>query len=407
MKRSRKITFRGSGGDTLAARLDLPAGPPVAYALFAHCFTCSKDTLAASRIGDALTASGIAVLRFDFTGLGGSEGDFANTNFSSNIADLVAAADHLRVEFGGPGILIGHSLGGTAVLAAAAKIETVKAVVTINAPFDPKHVLNLFQDEIGRIEEHGEAEVMLGGRRFRVRREFLADVSTQRMEQTIGALHKPLLVFHAPQDATVSVENARLIFEAARHPKSFVALDGANHLLTRSDDAKYVAAVLSAWVSKYVPRPTLASASDAPRHVLVEEAGTGKYTQTVAAGPHHIVADEPRPLSDDIGMSPYELLAAALGACTSITLRMFADRHGWPLDQISVRLAHGKEYATDCADCDSKGGKIDVIDRTIDMTGQLDDDQRQKLLAVAEMCPVHRTLKSAITIRTQSGKTAD
>jgi uncharacterized OsmC-like protein/pimeloyl-ACP methyl ester carboxylesterase len=407
VKRSKRINFRGGGGDALAARLDLPLGPPVAYALFAHCFTCSKDTLAASRISESLTGCGIAVLRFDFTGLGGSEGEFANTNFSSNIADLVAAADHLRAEFGGPGILIGHSLGGTAVLAAAARIETVTAVVTINAPFDPKHVLNLFQDEIGHIEEQGEAEVTLGGRRFHVRREFLADVSAQRMEETIGALHKPLLVFHAPQDATVSVENARLIFEAARHPKSFVALDGANHLLTRSDDAQYVAAVISAWVSNYIPRPVLATGSDAPRDVLVEETRTGKYTQTIIAGPHRIAADEPRPISDDIGMSPYELLTAALGACTSMTLRMFAERHGWPLDRVSVRLSHGKEYVADCAECDTKNGKIDVIDRSINLVGQLDGDQRKKLLAVSEMCPVHRTLQSAITIRTRWSETTD
>lgn len=258
MQPGNKVTFRGGTGDLLAARLDLPAGEPVASALFAHCFTCSKDTLAASRVSQALTASGIAVLRFDFTGLGGSEGEFANTNFTSNVTDLVAAAEFMRAERGGPDIVIGHSLGGTAVLAAAARIPAVAAVVTINAPCEPKHVLNLLKDDTGRIDREGEADIELGGRRFRIKREFLVDLSTQRMTTVIASLRKPLLVFHSPQDSTVGIENARLIFDAAHHPKSFVSLDGADHLLTRREDATYVAAVLATWASRYVAHPALA-----------------------------------------------------------------------------------------------------------------------------------------------------
>lgn len=254
LRLTNKVNFPGGSGGVLAASLDLPAQSPNAYAIFAHCFTCSKDTLAASRISKALAEHGIAVLRFDFTGLGGSEGNFSDTTFSTNVADLVAAASYMRTEYGGPGILIGHSLGGTAVLAAAASIESVTAVVTINAPCEPEHVLRLFGSDVERIAEQGVADVELGGRRFQVRREFLSDVSRQRVTDTIAKLHKPLLVFHAPQDTTVDVDNARLIFESARHPKSFVALDGADHMLTRIEDAKYVAAVLAAWASRYLPR---------------------------------------------------------------------------------------------------------------------------------------------------------
>ncbi len=402
MRLGKKVSFLGGSGDLLAARLDLPANVPVAYALFAHCFTCTKDTLAASRISESLTGCGIAVLRFDFTGLGGSEGDFANTHFSSNVADLVAAAEYLLAEFGGPGILIGHSFGGTAVLAAAARIASVKAVVTINAPFDPKHVLNLLKEDIDRIEKQGEAEVDLAGRRFRIKREFLTDVSTRDMAQTIATLHKPLLVFHAPQDSTVGVENARLIFDAAQHPKSFVSIDGADHLITRGEDAKYIAAVLAAWVSRYIPRPALAVEEDVPRRVLVREAGDGKFKQIVTVGPHHIVADEPKPLGDDAGMSPYELLTAALGVCTSMTLRMYADRQGLSLERISVRLSHGKIYATDCMDCETQDVKVDVIEREIEICGQLTDNQRQKILEIADKCPVHRTLNAKVIIRTRS-----
>jgi uncharacterized OsmC-like protein/pimeloyl-ACP methyl ester carboxylesterase len=401
MPLSKKVSFRGSNGDLLAARLDLPAREPVASALFAHCFTCSKETLAASRISDALTALGIAVLRFDFTGLGGSEGEFANTNFSSNVSDLVAAAEFLRAERGGPDILIGHSLGGTAVLAAAPKIPGVKAVVTINAPCEPKHVLHLLKDRADDIEKVGEAEVELGGRRFRIKREFLTDVSMLRMTEVIASLRKPLLVFHSPQDSTVGIENARLIFDAARHPKSFVSLDRADHLLTRREDAAYVAAVLAAWASRYIARGLEPEDATGPRRVIVRSVEGSKFAQTIVAGPHAIPADEPKPIGDDTGLSPYELLSAALGACTSMTLRMYAERQGWPLERVVVTLSHDKIHAADCTDCETKDGKIDQIERQIELSGPLGDDQRRRLLEIADRCPVHRTLHSEVVIRTR------
>jgi putative redox protein len=403
MRSSKKVSFRGGNGDLLAARLDLPATEPVASALFAHCFTCSKETLAASRISDALTALGIAVLRFDFTGLGGSEGEFANTNFSSNVSDLVAAAEFLGAERGGPDILIGHSLGGTAVLAAASRIPRVVAVVTINAPGDPKHVLHLLKGHADDIEKLGEVDIELGGRRFRIKREFLADVSMQRMAEVIASLRKPLLVFHSPQDSTVGIENARLIFDAARHPKSFVSLDRADHLLTRREDAAYVASVLAAWASRYIAHHHPQQEEPAgPRSVVVRSVDGSKFAQTIAAGPHSLTADEPRPVGDDTGLSPYELLSAALGACTSMTLRMYAERQGWPLERVSVSLSHSKIHATDCTECETKEGKIDTIEREIELSGPLDDGQRLRLLEIADRCPVHRTLNSEVVIRTRS-----
>lgn len=249
------IRFTGALGTQLAARLDSPPGEPLAFALFAHCFTCSKDTLAASRISAALTARGIAVLRFDFTGLGGSEGDFANTNFSSNVADLVAAAAWLRINHKAPAILIGHSLGGAAVLAAAREIPEAAAVATIGAPYDPGHVRQLLAPAIAEIEAAGEAEVDLAGRKFRIKKQFLQDIGGRESRDAIASLRKALLVFHSPRDTTVSVDNAARIFMAAKHPKSFVSLDDADHLLTRKEDAHYVAAVLAAWASRYIGAP--------------------------------------------------------------------------------------------------------------------------------------------------------
>ncbi len=398
------IRFPGALGNMLAARLDLPSGVPVAFALFAHCFTCSKDTLAASRISAALTAHGIGVLRFDFTGLGGSEGDFANTNFSSNIADLLAAAKWLRERHQAPQILIGHSLGGAAVLAAAHEIPEARAVATIGAPLDPGHVRHLFEPAVSEIEAAGEAEVALAGRKFRVKKQFLEDLGNQNTHDRIAALRKALLIFHSPRDTTVDIENAAQIFMAAKHPKSFVSLDDADHLLTRKEDAAYVAAVLAAWVSRYIDPPstqTLA-ASAAPDIVTVSETREGRFTQTITVGGHRLQADEPVSAGgDNSGPSPYDLLLAGLGACTSMTLRMYADQKQWPLERVTVRLKHEKIHAQDCSDCETREGKIDRIEREIEITGALDDGQRARLLEIANKCPVHRTLHSEVIVPTR------
>jgi putative redox protein len=402
---SQAVSFPGTTGDVLAARLDLPTGAePRACALFAHCFTCSKDSRAANFISEALTDAGIAVLRFDFTGLGGSEGDFANTSFSSNVADLVAAATWLRQQHRPPAILVGHSLGGAAVLSAAASIPEAVAVATINAPADPGHVAHLFADKRAEIDARGEADVELAGRKFRVRREFLADVAEQKLTAAIAALRRALLVFHAPGDTQVGIDNASTIFLAAKHPKSFVSLADADHLLSRREDGLYVGAVLAAWASRYLsPAASDARSPGGPRDVVfVNEMRRGKFQQEIAVGPHRLIADEPTASGgDDSGPSPYELLASALGACTSMTIRSYADLKGLPLDRVSVRLRHDKIHATDCAECETKEGRIDRIERVIELEGSLDEAQRAKLLEIANKCPVHRTLHSEVFIPTR------
>ena len=400
-----KVQFPGSLGAQLAARLDAPPGKPIAYALFAHCFTCSKDSLAASRIGAALTARGIAVLRFDFTGLGSSDGDFANTNFSSNVADLVAAAAWMREKHEAPKLLIGHSLGGAAVLAAAAEIPEAVAVATIGAPFEPSHVKNLLAPALPAIEAAGEAEVDLAGRKFRIRKQFLEDIAGRNNRNSIANLRKALLIFHSPRDATINIDNAAQIFLAAKHPKSFVSLDDADHLLTRREDAAYVAAVLSAWASRYLGEPVMGAlpmAAGDPGLVTVTETREGKFTQEVRVGKHHLRADEPVEAGGtDTGLSPYDFLLAGLGACTSMTIRLYADLKKLPLEKVTVRLKHNKVHAQDCAECETKEGKIDRIDREIELAGSLDEAQRAKLLEIANKCPVHRTLHSEIWIPTR------
>lgn len=404
--RSEKITFAGSQGEPLAARLDLPDGAVRACALFAHCFTCSKDTLAAARIAGALAEKGIAVLRFDFTGLGGSGGDFANTDFSSNIADLVKAADYLRAEHGAPSLLVGHSLGGAAVLAAAGEIPEVKAVATIGAPADPAHVAGHFAAARPEIEARGEAEVEIAGRTFRIGKGFLDDIEGQKLEHAIGGLRRALLVFHAPGDGVVGIENAERIYKAAKHPKSFVSLDDADHMLSRKADAAWVAGVLSSWAGRYIgsDEPDVAPV-EAPEEgqVTVEETREGHFTQQVRAGRHVMIADEPHAVGgDDRGPGPYNYLLAGLGACTSMTMRMYAERKGWPLERVSVSLRHAKIHARDCADCETAEGKIDEIEREIQISGDLDDQQRERLMEIADKCPVHRTLTSENRIRTRA-----
>ncbi len=400
MADSHKVTFQGSQGDMLAARLDTPIGPPRGYALFAHCFSCSKDVYAAARISKALTRHGWSVLRFDFTGLGASEGDFANTNFSSNVEDLVAAADFLRRDYQAPLMLIGHSLGGAAVLMAALQISEAVAVATIGAPSDPNHVAHNFAQHIQEIEREGEAQVTLGGRPFTIKRQFLDDIKNHNVLRAANILKKALLVMHAPLDDYVGVENASEIFLAARHPKSFISLDNADHLLTRKRDAFYVANLLNCWVDRYLPESEMPN--DAPNGqdgaVIVRETGLGKYGNYVVAGGHLQHASEPESVGgDNSGSTPYDYLTAALGACTSITLRMYADLKKLPLKRVTVKLRHEKKHAEDCEACT---GKVDHISREIQLEGDLDDEQKVRLLEIADRCPVHKTLNAPVIITT-------
>jgi uncharacterized OsmC-like protein/fermentation-respiration switch protein FrsA (DUF1100 family) len=400
-----RFQFTGEGGHQLAAVLDMPEREPVAHALFAHCFTCGKDVLAARRIASALSAKGIAVLRFDFTGLGSSEGDFANSTFSSNVADLVRAADHLRETRKAPAILIGHSLGGAAILAAAGKIPEAKAVVTIAAPSDPAHVTGLFADRIEDIRRHGKVEVRLAGRPFHITSEFLDDIAEHGLMAHVTNLHKSLLIMHAPTDATVGIDNATRIFVAAKHPKSFVSLAGADHLLSGKRDAVYVADVITAWATRYldpVASEQVADPGEALRNVVVRETRNSKFQQSVSIGPHQMLADEPVAAGgEDTGPGPYDFVLAGLGACTSMTMRMYADRKSLPLERVTVTLKHSKIHAQDCAECETREGMLDQIDRIIAMEGSLDGEQRRKLMEIADKCPVHRTLTSEIHIVTR------
>jgi uncharacterized OsmC-like protein/fermentation-respiration switch protein FrsA (DUF1100 family) len=400
--RTERLEFANLRGEKLAALMDLPLGRPNAFALFAHCFTCGKDNLAAKRISERLAMSGIGVLRFDFTGLGTSEGEFANTHFSSNVDDLVAAADFLRKSRGIPAILIGHSLGGAAVLAAARRIPDAVAVVTIAAPCDPAHVTGLFKEHIDKIRSQGEVEVSLAGRPFRIKREFLDDVTEQKITERLANLHKALLVFHSPTDDIVGIENASRIFTAAKHPKSFVSLAGADHLLSKKNDAVYVANVIAAWAERYFEQPVNRDDKQIEiGTVLVRETGAGKFQQEVLSGPHRFLADEPVKVGGlDSGPGPYDLLLAGLGACTSMTMRLYADHKKLPLERVSVRLVHNRIHAEDCLNCETREGMLDRIDRNITMEGPLDAEQRKRLLEIANKCPVHRTLESEIEIRT-------
>jgi len=399
-----RMTFTGHSGDTLAARLDLPSGPILATALFAHCFTCSKDIPAARRISARLNNAGIAVLRFDFTGLGHSGGEFENTSFSSNIADLVLAAEALAARNLAPALLIGHSLGGAAVLGAARKISSVRAVVTIGAPYDPGHVTDNFGDALEKIEADGVAEVMLGGRAIRIGKRFVDDVRAENLETEIANLHRALLVLHAPGDMTVGIENAAQIFSAAKHPKSFVTLDNADHLITNPDDAEYAAGVIAAWATKYLDLKPPAPPPGAPEGIVcVSEADADGFLQDINSGPdHHALADEPLSYGgSNRGMSPYGFLSAGLGACTSMTIRMYARRKGWPLTHVEVGVSHDKVHAQDAVS--GTDAKADTFTRVIHLTGDLSPEQRAKLIEIANKCPVHRTLEQSATVITVEG----
>lgn len=399
---TKRFTFPGHAGTSLAARLDLPEGPVLATALFAHCFTCSKDIPAARRIAARLSGMGIAVLRFDFTGLGHSEGEFENTDFSSNVEDLISAAQTLTHRNMPPDLLIGHSLGGAAVLRARAGIPSVKGVVTLGAPFDPAHVALHFKDALPEIEQNGSAEVSLGGRPFVIGKRFVDDIRQAPLDLAISELDAALLVMHAPTDTTVGIDNAGEIFRAAKHPKSFVTLDDSDHLISRPRDAEYAAQVIAAWAGRYIDLSPPAPPPGAPEGVLrVTEADPEGFLQDIHSGPHHhVLADEPKAYGGtNRGMSPYGFVAAGLGACTSMTIRMYARRKEWPLDTVSVEVCHDKVHAQDASP--GAAAKIDQFTRVIHLVGPLSDQQRAKLMEIADKCPVHRTLENGAKVVTR------
>lgn len=393
-----KVTFPGADGQTLAGRLELPVAAPRAYVLFAHCFTCTKNIRAAANIARALSSEGLAVLRFDFTGLGESEGDFATTNFSSNVEDLVAAAGYLARNYQAPSILVGHSLGGTAVLQAAMRLQQVVAVATIGAPARAAHLRKLLAGAADEITDHGEAEVSLGGRPFTIRKQFIDDLEAQPLPHTIRGLRRALLVMHSPLDQVVDISNATEIFHNALHPKSFISLDHADHLLSDDRDSGYAGQVLAAWASRYLPdRP--GQVETLPEAVVRATTGEG-YRTEVQAGAHALVADEPVSVGGtNLGPTPYGLLSAALAACTSMTLRMYANHKKLEVSRIDVTVEGERVHAKDCAECETASGFAHRFTRSIAIEGSLDSAQRQRMLEIADRCPVHRTLEGEMVIR--------
>ncbi len=403
--KQQKVFFPNADGNELAAILNLPEDEkPIAFVLFAHCFTCTKNIAAAVNIARAMSRQRFAVLRFDFTGLGESTGEFAETTFSSQISDLVAAARFLEENFAGPKILVGHSLGGTAVLHAAPKITSIRGVVSIAAPFHPDYVSGLIEDSREEIERSGKATVMIAGRPFTIGKEFLDDIAAQNPREVIRRLDAALLVMHSPRDRIVGIDNAADIYQAARHPKSFISLDPADHLLSRKEDSRYAGDMIAAWSRRYLDiyekEPVLfPEATD--NRVTVRTGTEGFRTEMFVRG-QALVADEPESVGGTgQGPTPYDYLLAALGSCTSMTVQMYARRKKWPLQAAVVRLDHRKIHAEDCAQCEDPGHRIDRFERELDLIGDLNEEQRQRLLEIADKCPVHRTLKGEPLIATR------
>jgi len=393
-----KVNFKNQHDHELSARIEMPVDKrPTAYALFAHCFTCSKNLQAVTNISRALTSKGIAVMRFDFTGLGESEGDFADTNFSSNVEDLICAADYLKSEYEAPKIIIGHSLGGAAVLMAASLLDSIEAIATIGAPADPPHVKHLFQNSLEEINESGFAKVSIGGRPFTIKKQFIDDLENNDLPKTISELKKPLIVFHSPQDEIVDIKNAEKIYTSAHHPKSYVSLDRADHLLTNKRDATYVGEVIASWADRYVNLEKELDLETDRQVVVRNEAGNGLLTEIKANG-HYLLADEPKSVGGtDLGGTPYDLLVSALGACTALTLRLYANHKKIDLDEVKVHLSREKRHAADAETLDNKS-LMEFIDIELELTGDLTDEQRNRMIEIAHKCPVHKTLTNGLKI---------
>lgn len=397
----KKIKFTNSEGLELSGYLELPLNRhPHSYVLFAHCFTCNKNFFAVKNISRALSAQGYGVLRFDFSGLGESAGEFADTTFSGNVEDLLSAAEYLEKHYQAPEMLIGHSLGGAAVIFAAEKLASVKSVVTIGAPSSPVHVKHLLKSNLEEIEEKGVAEVNVGGRNFTIKKNFLKDINTHDLSEFARDLKKAFLIMHSPQDPVVEISNAEALYKSVKHPKSFVSLDGADHLLTNDKDSEYAGRVIASWASRYLEIPEDKDLET--EHQVVANLGAEGFTTQMRAGKHYFTADEPKSFGgEDFGPSPYEFLSAGLAACTSMTIQMYARRKKWPLTNVETHVDHKKTHAEDCENCERNTSKIDIFERLIVLKGNLDEQQQQKLLEIADKCPVHRSLSNKVKITTQ------
>ncbi len=397
----KKVIFRNNENQELVGRIELPTNQsPHNYAIFAHCFTCNKNLSAVKNISRALTKNGFGVLRFDFTGLGESEGDFEDTNFSGNVNDLISASDFLKDNYKAPSLIIGHSLGGAASIFAASQIESIKAIATIGAPSNPQHVQHLLRSSIEEIKANGKAIINLSGRDFTIKKQFLDDLETKSLPEVVKHIKKALLVIHSPQDRTVSIKNAEEIYKAASHPKSFISIDGADHLLMNKEDSKYVGNVISNWAKRYVEIPELERLNTHHQVIASLDKADG-FTTQMKVGNHYLIADEPISYEgNDYGPSPYELVSAGLSACTAMTVQMYVKRKGWDLQNIEVHTSYGKMHATDCENCEDKSSKIDTFNREIKLKGELNEDQIKRILQIADKCPVHKTLHNEVQVIT-------
>lgn len=398
---SRTFEFTGSEGQSLTGSLEVPSGRVRAWAVFAHCFTCTRESLGAVFISRALARRGIGVLRFDFTGLGDSEGDFGASGIGSDVADLKAACQAMEDDGRPVSLLVGHSLGGAAVLHAAGDLEGVDALVTIGAPADPAHVLHLLGDDREEVEEKGCANVNIGGRPFEIRRRFIEEMEDVPWKDKIAALRQPLLIMHSPLDRIVGVDNAAEIFQAAKHPKSFMSLDNADHLLSKRADAGWAADMIAAWSNRYLD-DSPADKEEAPDGTVRTVTPGDSFRTEITAGAHRWVGDEPKSVGGgDEGPNPYDMLGAALGTCTGMTLGMYARHKKLPLASVTVDVTHDRIHANDCEDCEKAEGKVDRFRRILYIDGDLDEDQRRRLKEIADRCPVHRTLENEIHIETE------
>ncbi|SDR65406.1 alpha/beta fold hydrolase [Christiangramia echinicola] len=395
------VSFKNSDSKTLKGVIELPFNKnPENFVLFAHCFTCNKNFHAPSNISKSLASQGYGVLRFDFTGLGDSEGEFEDTSFSGNVDDLVAAAKFLEKEYNAPALIVGHSLGGAAALFASAKIESVKAIVTINAPSNLTHVQKHFESSLNEIENEGSANIKIGGRSFKIKKHFVDDLEKNKDARAMNKIRKPLLIMHSPQDEIVSIDHAEELYKAAWHPKSFFSLDGADHMLSNKPDSQYAGTVIAAWASNYIKETEVPELET--DHEVMANLGHEGYTTQMVAGRHHFIADEPvKAGGSDLGPNPYELVSSGLAACTSMTIQMYARRKKWNVDNVETHVNYSKKHADDCADCENDMAKIDSFDREISLKGDLDDKQVKRLMEIADKCPVHKTLSAKAQIKTK------
>jgi putative redox protein len=400
--RSTRLKIENRKGLILNAHLELPANQkPNYYAIFAHCFTCSSSLSAVKHVSRALTKHGFAVLRFDFTGLGRSEGDFVDSHFSANVNDLLDVNNYMIKHYEAPSLLVGHSLGGAAVLVAASKLETVKAIATVGAPATVGHVKHLFSDKIN--DEDGSVEVNIGGRPFIINQEFVSEFDKTDLPSIVKNLRKPLLIMHAPFDKIVGIENAEQLYKNAFHPKSFVTLDDTDHLLTNEKDSHYVGEVIGTWAQRYFPKVENVMLSTEGEQLvghlnIVED----NFTTSIQTKNHSFIADEPASIGgSDFGPSPYEYLNAALASCTVMTLKMYAERKQWDLQEVYVYISHSRKHSDDLQIEVEKPKYLDHINKKLKFVGNLDESQKKRLKEIASRCPVHRTIESQVIFNTE------